>query len=77
MGLNIYKVVSDIDEIHFVAQDFEIKYDADFKLDNIILKSWNEKLDVKETGKNAIENAYLKAKAYYETTGIASIGLIK
>ena len=46
LGLNIYKVVSDIDEIHFVAQDFEIKYDTDFKLDNIILKSWNEKLDV-------------------------------
>ena len=41
----------------------------------LTLKDINVKLDVQETGKNAIENAYLKAKAYYEATGIVSIGL--
>ena len=30
---------------------------------------------MKETGKNAIENAYLKAKAYFEATGIITIGI--
>ena len=33
------------------------------------------KLEVEETGKNAIENAELKAKAYYNATGITSIGI--
>ena len=32
-------------------------------------------LKVEETGKNALENAYLKAKAYYDATGIISIGI--
>ena len=41
----------------------------------LTLKDIDLKLDVEETGKNAIENAYLKAKAYYDATGIASIGL--
>lgn len=41
----------------------------------LTLKDINLKLEVEETGKNAIENAYLKAKAYYEATGIVSIGL--
>ena len=33
-------------------------------IDVITLKDINLKLDVKETGKNAIENAYIKAKIY-------------
>ena len=41
----------------------------------LTLKDIKIKLEVEETGKNAVENAYLKAKAYYEATGIASIGL--
>ena len=41
----------------------------------LTLKDINLKLEIEETGKNAIENALLKAKAYYEATGIASIGL--
>ena len=41
----------------------------------LTLKDIDIKLNVEETGKNAIENAYLKAKAYYEATGIISIGL--
>lgn len=32
-------------------------------------------LKVEETGKNALENAYLKAKAYYDATGLISIGI--
>ena len=32
----------------------------------LTLKDINVELDVQETGKNAIENAYLKAKAYFE-----------
>ena len=41
----------------------------------LTLKDIDLNLKVEETGKNAIENAYLKAKAYYETTGIISIGM--
>ena len=41
----------------------------------LTLKDIGTKLDVEESGKNAIENAYLKAKAYYELTGITTIGI--
>ena len=44
-------------------------------IDVITLKDINLKLDVKETGKNAIENAYIKAKTYYEATKIPTIGM--
>ncbi len=33
------------------------------------------KLDIDENGKDALENAYIKAKAYYERTGIPTIGM--
>lgn len=33
------------------------------------------KIDVEETGKNAVENAILKAEAYYEATKIPSLGM--
>ena len=36
----------------------------------LTLKDIDVKLEVEETGKNAIENAYLKAKSYYDATGI-------
>ena len=32
-------------------------------------------LHVEENGKNAIENAYIKAKAYYDATNITTIGM--
>lgn len=32
-------------------------------------------INVDENGKNAIENAYIKAKTYYDATGIVSIGM--
>lgn len=41
----------------------------------LTLKDIDIKLQVEENGKNAIENAYIKAKAYYDATGIVSIGL--
>ena len=41
----------------------------------LTLKDIDVKLEVEETGKNAIENAYLKAKSYYDETGIISIGI--
>ena len=41
----------------------------------LTLKDLDINIKVEETGKNAIENAYIKAKAYYDATGIISIGL--
>ena len=41
----------------------------------LTLKDINLILHVEETGKDAIENAYLKAKAYFEATGIVTIGI--
>ncbi len=41
----------------------------------ICLKDLNLDLHVDETGKDALENAYIKAKTYYEATGIISIGM--
>ena len=41
----------------------------------ITIKDLGINLNVEENGKNAIENAYLKAKAYYDVTGIPTIGM--
>lgn len=41
----------------------------------LTLKDIDLNLKVEETGKDAIENAYLKAKAYFDATGIISIGM--
>ena len=41
----------------------------------ISLKDIDIKLNIEENGKNAIENAYIKAKAYYEETKIPTIGM--
>lgn len=41
----------------------------------ITINDLDFKLDVDESGKNAIENAYIKAKAYYEVTKIPTIGM--
>lgn len=41
----------------------------------ITIKDLNCKLNIEETGKNAIENAYIKAKAYYDETKIPTIGM--
>lgn len=41
----------------------------------LTIKDLNLNLDVDENGKNAIENACIKAKAYYDATGITTIGM--
>jgi len=41
----------------------------------LTLKDIDIKLDIDENGKNALENAYIKAKAYYEKTKIPTIGM--
>ena len=41
----------------------------------ITLKDLDLNLELDETGKNCIENAYIKAKAYYDATGITCIGM--
>lgn len=40
----------------------------------ITIKDLDFKLDIEENGKNAIENAYIKAKAYWDATHIPTIG---
>ena len=41
----------------------------------ITIKDLEVNLPINENGKNAIENAYIKAKAYYEATKIPTIGM--
>ena len=41
----------------------------------ITLKDLDVKLTIVESGKNAIENAYIKAKTYYDATKIPTIGM--
>lgn len=54
------------------------KYSEQLKQRGIELITINDlgiNLNVEENGKNAIENACIKAKAYYEATGITTIGM--
>ena len=39
------------------------------------IKDLGFELDIVENGKNALENAYIKAKAYYDATGIVTFGV--
>lgn len=41
----------------------------------ITIKDLDMNLHVEESGKNALENAYIKAKAYYNATKIITIGM--
>lgn len=41
----------------------------------LTLNDLSVNVTVEETGKDAVENALLKAKAFYEATGIATIGM--
>ncbi len=41
----------------------------------ITIKDLDFKLDIDENGKDAIENAYIKAKAYYDIVKIPTIGM--
>ena len=44
-------------------------------LELITIKDLDMNLHVEESGKNALENAYIKAKAYYNATKIITIGM--
>lgn len=53
-------------------------YEKQLKKHGITLKSikdLNFELNIEESGKNSIENAYIKAKAYYEATKISTMGM--
>ena len=41
----------------------------------LLLNDIDANIEVEETGKNALENAYIKAKAYYDLTGLPTIGM--
>ncbi len=41
----------------------------------ITINDLDFKLNINENGKNAIENAYIKAKSYYDVTKITTIGM--
>ena len=45
------------------------------EIELITLKDLDFELNIEENGKNAIENAYIKAKAYYDATKIPTIGM--
>ncbi len=54
------------------------KYKEELKekgIELITINDLNFKLDVEENGKNALENAYIKAKAYYDVVKIPTIGM--
>lgn len=54
------------------------KYKDELEKNNIeliTLKDLDLSLKPDESGKNCIENAYIKAKTYYDVTGIVSIGM--
>ena len=51
----------------------EILKDNDIEV--ITLKDIGINLKIEETGKNALENAFIKAKAYYDETNIITIGI--
>ena len=48
---------------------------AEKNVELLTIKDLNLNLEINENGKNAIENAKIKAKAYYEETGITTIGM--
>ena len=41
----------------------------------ITIKDLDFDIEINENGKNALENAFIKAKTYYDATGIVSIGM--
>ncbi|MBR3134517.1 MAG: non-canonical purine NTP pyrophosphatase [Clostridia bacterium] len=46
-----------------------------YGIEIISIRDLNIDLDIDESGNNAIENATIKAKAYYEATGMITVGL--
>ncbi len=56
-----------------IKKYYDILKEKDIEL--ITLKDIGINLNVDETGKDALENAYIKAKAYYDVTNIPTIGM--
>ncbi len=55
-----------------------LKYKEALRKNNIDLITLNDldiKIDIEETGNDALENAYIKARAYFDRTGIPTIGM--
>ena len=48
---------------------------AEKGIELITIKDLDFKLDIDENGKNALENAYIKAKSYYDAIKITTIGM--
>ena len=48
---------------------------AENGIELIAVEDLDLKLDINENGKNALENAYIKAKTYYDATKIITIGM--
>ena len=48
---------------------------AEKGIELITIKDLDFKLPIDENGKNAIENAYIKAKTYYDKTQMPTIGM--
>ena len=48
---------------------------AENSIELITIKDLDEEIDINENGKNALENAYIKAKTYYDKTKIPTIGM--
>ena len=48
---------------------------AEDGIELITIKDLDEEIDINENGKNALENAYIKAKTYYDKTKIPTIGM--
>lgn len=46
LGLEIYEVISSMDEIKFVAQEIEIKKNTKFEIKRHNFEFWNDKLDI-------------------------------
>ena len=45
LGLEIYEVTSSMNEIYFVAEDFKLLYNTDFKFQKQNFEFWDDKLD--------------------------------
>ena len=48
---------------------------AEDGIELITIKDLDKEIDINENGKNALENAYIKAKTYYDKTKIPTIGM--
>lgn len=55
--------------------EYYVKALKDKGIDVITLNDIDKTIDIDESGENAVENAYIKAKSYYDLTGIVTVGV--